>query len=144
MSTSNDIQNGASKSFLPIINGINQFSFVDEDERGKTLLATYALVSRLETPWVTVCRLAMAQVKCIIIKPYQVLPLTLSLEKSQPALGASLKVVKDLELFERWHERGDVALTYAELSALVSCDSLLLRTIILRPYRSACSCNVSH
>lgn len=43
----------------------------------------------------------------------------------KPAVGASLKVVKDLKLFERWHERGDVPLTHAELAELVPCDALL-------------------
>lgn len=48
-------------------------------------------------------------------------------QKLQPALGASLKVVKDLELFEKWHQRGDIALTHTELAELVPCDALLLR-----------------
>ena len=68
MSTPNGIQIGVPKSFLPTIQGINATSFVDDGERSKILLAAYALVSRLETPWETVCRLAMAQVKCILVQ----------------------------------------------------------------------------
>ena len=48
----------------------------------------------------------------------------------QPALGASLKVVKDLNLFEKWHQQGNVALTFEELAELVSCDGLLLRKAV--------------
>ena len=36
-------------------------------------------------------------------------------------------MAKDLRLFERWHERGDIPLTHKELAQLVSCDALLLR-----------------
>ena len=33
----------------------------------------------------------------------------------------------DLKLFERWHEYGEVAMTYEELAKLVSCGETLLR-----------------
>ncbi len=44
----------------------------------------------------------------------------------QPAIGAALKVIKDLELFEKWHERGDGAMRGDQLAEIVSCDPLLL------------------
>lgn len=45
-----------------------------------------------------------------------------SLTLHQPALGASLKVAKDLKLFDRWHERGDGEMTREQLAEMVSCD----------------------
>ena len=45
----------------------------------------------------------------------------------QPALSAALKVTKDLKLFEKWHDCGDVALGPNELAQLTSCDALLMR-----------------
>ena len=44
----------------------------------------------------------------------------------QPAIGAVLKVTKDLELFEKWHEHGDGAMRGDQLAEIVSCDPLLL------------------
>ena len=41
---------------------LNRSSFPNDGERSKALLAAYALVSRLETPWETVLRLSMGQV----------------------------------------------------------------------------------
>lgn len=37
-------------------------------------------------------------------------------------------MLKDLKLFERWHEHGDdIVMTYDELAELVSCDVILIR-----------------
>lgn len=47
---------------IQVLEHIDQSSFTDDGERNEALLAAYALVSRLETPWETVARLAMAQV----------------------------------------------------------------------------------
>lgn len=44
----------------------------------------------------------------------------------QPALGAALKVSKDLQLFDKWHEHGNGAMTREQLSAMVSCEPDLL------------------
>lgn len=52
----------AIKTVLPTLEGITQASFENDGERSKTLLAAYALISRLESPWETICRLAMSQV----------------------------------------------------------------------------------
>lgn len=110
---------------LSTFQSISQSSFKDDGERNEALLAAYALVSRLETPWETVCRLTMAQVKT----PPVSLSVKLALLRTnpQPALNASLKVLKDLNLFERWHEHGDIAMTSDELAELVPCDAMLLR-----------------
>ena len=43
----------------------------------------------------------------------------------QPALGAALKVSKDLRLFDKWHESGDGEMTREQLAEMVSCDSNL-------------------
>ncbi|EKV16252.1 S-adenosyl-L-methionine-dependent methyltransferase [Penicillium digitatum] len=90
------------------LSGVTPSSFENEDLRIKTLLAAYALVARLETPWETTARLCMGQ----------------------PALGAALKVCKDLQLFENWHQVGDHAATADELSKLVPCETALLDRLL--------------
>lgn len=92
------------EELMQTLNGINADTFSNDGKRIQTLLAAYALVSRLETPWDFVLRLCMGQ----------------------PALGAALKVSKDLQLFDKWHERGDGAMTREQLAAMVSCDPNLL------------------
>ncbi|KAK7182858.1 hypothetical protein DPSP01_011978 [Paraphaeosphaeria sporulosa] len=91
-----------------ILDGVSLSSFENEDQRGKALLAAYALAARLETPWETTARLCM----------------------SQPALGAALKVCKDLQLFEKWYEGGDKALSSEQLSDLVPCEAALLERLL--------------
>lgn len=44
------------------LNTISTGSIQNEGERFQTLLAAYALVSRLETPWEVIARLCMGQV----------------------------------------------------------------------------------
>ena len=41
---------------------VDSSSFADDGERIQALLATYAMLSRLETPWETIVRLSMGQV----------------------------------------------------------------------------------
>ncbi|KAI0139592.1 S-adenosyl-L-methionine-dependent methyltransferase [Hypoxylon sp. NC0597] len=86
------------------LNSIGANSFSNDGERIQAVLAAYALVSRLETPWEFVARLCMGQ----------------------PALGAALKVAKDLKLYDKWHEQGDQEMTYDQLAEMVSCDPALL------------------
>lgn len=59
---SNGVHRSVTDNFDATLDGINQSSFDDDGERSKALLAVYALASRRETPWETVCRLVMAQV----------------------------------------------------------------------------------
>ncbi|KAI4112941.1 MAG: hypothetical protein LQ345_005985 [Seirophora villosa] len=108
MTVANGVHSSAFEHLTPALEQINPSSFENDGERSKALQAAYALVSRLETPWETVCRLAM----------------------TQPALGASLKIVKDLQLFEKWHGSGHVTLDYKELADLVRCDALLLERLV--------------
>lgn len=96
------------QELLQTLEGMNAESFGNEEERIQAVLAAYALVSRLETPWEFVARLCM----------------------SQPALGASLKVGKDLRLFEKWHECGDGEMTSEQLAEIVSCDPALLARLL--------------
>ncbi|KAJ5497534.1 hypothetical protein N7463_009521 [Penicillium fimorum] len=91
-----------------VLSGVTTSSFENEDQRTKTLLEAYALIARLESPWETTARLCMGQ----------------------PALGAALKVCKDLELFENWHKVGGHAATADELSKLVPCETALLERIL--------------
>ncbi|OJI80340.1 hypothetical protein ASPTUDRAFT_937004 [Aspergillus tubingensis CBS 134.48] len=93
---------------LGTLNAISANSFDAESDRIKALLAAYALVSRLETPWERISRMCMGE----------------------PSLSASLKVVKDLQLFEKWHANGDEARSGDELTALVNCDRDLLGQIL--------------
>lgn len=110
-----------------VLDGVTPASFENEDQRIKTLLAAYALVARLETPWETTARLCMGQVCCSFC----------AFASShwtdgcglQLALGAALKVCKDLGLFEKWHEVGDKPMTAEELAKLVPCEAALLGKI---------------
>ncbi|KKK24807.1 hypothetical protein P175DRAFT_0439305 [Aspergillus ochraceoroseus IBT 24754] len=95
--------------FVHSIEGISASSFQFDGDRIQALAAAYSLVSRLETPWDTVARLCM----------------------TEPALGASLKVARDLHLFEKWYQLGDNAPQSGEqLAKLVGCDPVLLQRIL--------------
>ncbi|KAK8069621.1 S-adenosyl-L-methionine-dependent methyltransferase [Apiospora phragmitis] len=98
----------SSDKILQDLDSISADGFASDADRYKALLAAYHLVARLETPWDTVTRLCM----------------------TQPALGASLKVAKDLKLFEKWHERGGLAESTTDLAALVDCDPQLLARLL--------------
>ncbi|RMD44105.1 hypothetical protein DV735_g969, partial [Chaetothyriales sp. CBS 134920] len=93
------------------LEAINAESFTDEEDRIRTLFATYALVARLETPWEFIARFCMSQV-------------TSDFSTLHPSLG--LKLNKNLQLFEKWHDRGDGELSSKELAEMVSCDPALL------------------
>ncbi|EAT86515.1 hypothetical protein SNOG_06684 [Parastagonospora nodorum SN15] len=95
-------------SIVNVLNEISLSSLKDESQRSKALLAAYALVARLETPWETTARLCMGQ----------------------PALGATLKVCMDLQLFERWHDVGDKSMSSTELAELVQCEAALLERFV--------------
>lgn len=94
--------------FVRTIEGVSASAFTYDGDRIKALAAAYALASRLETPWDTVARLCM----------------------TEPALGASLKVARDLQLFEKWDKLGDVPQSGEQLGELVRCDVILLRRIL--------------
>lgn len=49
-------------SVITKLDAIKADDFHTDGDRSKALLAAYALVSRLETPWETVARLCMNQV----------------------------------------------------------------------------------
>lgn len=51
------------QELLQTLEGMNAESFGNEEERIQAVLAAYALVSRLETPWEFVARLCMSQVR---------------------------------------------------------------------------------
>ncbi|KAH7305261.1 S-adenosyl-L-methionine-dependent methyltransferase [Stachybotrys elegans] len=92
-------------SFIDTLERTTASSFGSDGDRIKALRAAYALISRLETPWDTVARLAM----------------------TEPALGAYLKIFRDLQVFEKWHHLGsDLPQTDADLSALTGAEPELL------------------
>ncbi|KAI3559148.1 hypothetical protein CABS01_02474 [Colletotrichum abscissum] len=95
-------------SFLKGIQDVTSTSFASEDERMQALLGTYALMARLEPPWETLVRICMTQ--------------------TQPALGATLKILKDLQLFEKWQARNGEPMTSCQLAELLggTCDPALL------------------
>ena len=62
LAPTNDIHTSSVASYFPTVGEISGSSFSDDGERSKALLAAYALVSRLETPWETILRLSMGQV----------------------------------------------------------------------------------
>lgn len=51
------------QTLLKTLEGINAESFDNDGERMCAVVAAYALVSRLETPWEFVARLCMGQVR---------------------------------------------------------------------------------
>ncbi|KAL0938432.1 o-methyltransferase [Colletotrichum truncatum] len=97
-------------SFIQNIENVNFDSFNDEGERMQALSATQALLARLESPWDTTVRLNM----------------------TQPALGAALKTVNDLQLFQKWHEHGNGSLTSTQAAEIVGgkCDARLLYRLL--------------
>ncbi|KAK1954615.1 S-adenosyl-L-methionine-dependent methyltransferase [Colletotrichum sublineola] len=70
---------------------------MSEEDRAEALQATYEAISILESPWETYVRLYM----------------------NTPSVIAGLKVIKDLKLMARWHEKGNVPMTSVELAELV-------------------------
>ncbi|KAL4875481.1 S-adenosyl-L-methionine-dependent methyltransferase [Aspergillus karnatakaensis] len=98
----------SAESIIEGLNAIHPEAFKSEHERQKALVAAYALVSRLETPWETTERICM----------------------NQPALGACLKIAKDLQLFPKWHETGLFAQNSNSLAELVGCQPELLVRIL--------------
>ncbi|KAK8124333.1 S-adenosyl-L-methionine-dependent methyltransferase [Apiospora kogelbergensis] len=96
-------------SFIHSIKDVNRSSFAFDGDRIQALRAAYALVSRLETPWDTVARLVL----------------------TEPALDATLKVLRDLKLFEKWDQAGaDHPQTAATLAEMTSCDPALLSRML--------------
>lgn len=110
------------QGILDGLNTITAESFANDGERNQAVIAAHALVSRLETPWEFVARFCMGQVR---IHPRPGLLMKNS-KSFQPALGAALKVGKDLQLFEKWHEHGDGEMTGEQLAGIVDCDPKLL------------------
>lgn len=51
------------QGYLQTIEGLDSSSFGNEEERLQALHATYALVSRIESPWEMIVRLGMGQVR---------------------------------------------------------------------------------
>jgi len=99
---------GILQGLMKSLENIDSDSFEDEGERAQAVVAAYALIARLETPWEFLARIGMGQ----------------------PALGASLKVGKDLGLYGKWHEAGGEEKTSQELASLVGCDTILLDRIL--------------
>lgn len=51
------------EGIVQTLNGISPASFANDGERIQAVVAAYALVARLETPWDFVLRLCMGQVR---------------------------------------------------------------------------------
>ncbi|MCJ1317167.1 hypothetical protein MMC15_002490 [Xylographa vitiligo] len=107
----NGYHSHSSKNVQDILESLNQIdspSFANDGDRIQAVVAAYALVARLETPWEFVLRTCMGQ----------------------PALGAALKVGKDLDLYQKWHERGDGEMTFQQLAEMLpATDPALLYRI---------------
>ncbi|KAJ5733504.1 hypothetical protein N7493_002290 [Penicillium malachiteum] len=107
------------ETILKSINDINSDSFETDGDRANTLLAAYALVSRLETPWETVSRIVL----------------------NEPFLAASLKILLDIKLFERWQEKGNMAESCDNLARMVNSDPSFLghrQSLTIYPARILC------
>lgn len=62
MNGTNGTSGQKSEDLVATLNGIGSDTFSNDGDRIQALLAAYALVSRLETPWDFVLRLCMGQV----------------------------------------------------------------------------------
>ena len=61
-----------SRTFQDLLQTLEEISgttFADDGERTEALMATYTLVSQLETPWETILRLCMGQVHVQSLHP---------------------------------------------------------------------------
>ncbi|KAK1469123.1 hypothetical protein CPAR01_03884 [Colletotrichum paranaense] len=97
------------QDYLRAVRGITASSFQTEEDRMKALLATYEVLSKLETPWDTYVRIHL----------------------NQPSVTAGIKIIKDLKLMMKWKEQGFVPMTSAQLAGLVgSCDPQLLHRFL--------------
>ena len=65
--TNGNHSNSPLQKLLHLVQGLDDSSFANDQERGQALLAAYALVSRIETPWETIVRIGMGQVCSISI-----------------------------------------------------------------------------
>lgn len=92
------------ESFLEGVNGVSRLSFSDDGQRSLALLAAYALVSRLESPWETILRCCMSQVSTTYHLRCNRLAAETCATSSKTALNASLKVARDIGLFEALHQ----------------------------------------
>ncbi|EFQ28173.1 uncharacterized protein GLRG_03317 [Colletotrichum graminicola M1.001] len=97
--------------YLRAVKDVTVSSFPSEEDRAEALQATYEAIAILESPWETYTRLYL----------------------NNPTVMAGLKVIKDLGLMGKWHEKGNIPMTSMELAELVGgCDSQLLRKYCLR------------
>ncbi|OHW98651.1 o-methyltransferase [Colletotrichum incanum] len=82
---------------------------MSENDRVEALQATYEALARLESPWDTYIRLQM----------------------NMPGVMAGLKIIKDLRLMAKWHEKGCIPMTSLQLAELVgNCDPQLLHRFL--------------
>lgn len=61
----NEQSQGFGKALQTLSAKVTPALLVNDEERTEALLAAYALVGQLETPWETMLRLSMAQVSAI-------------------------------------------------------------------------------
>ncbi|KAJ0160691.1 Demethylsterigmatocystin 6-O-methyltransferase, partial [Colletotrichum tanaceti] len=94
--------------YLSAVENITADAFASDKDRAEALQATYEAIGRLESPWETFVRI-------------------------QPAVDVGVKLIKDVGLMPKWHEKSNVPMTSAQLAELVgNCDpELLLRFIRL-------------
>ena len=65
--TNENHNNTTLQNLLNLVQCLDDSSFANDQERGQALLAAYALVIRIETPWETIVRIGMGQVCSISI-----------------------------------------------------------------------------
>ncbi|KAK1978582.1 S-adenosyl-L-methionine-dependent methyltransferase [Colletotrichum cereale] len=96
--------------YLRTVKEVTASSFTTEEDRREALQATYEVMAKLESPWESCVRFQM---------------------NMQPAVLAAIKVIKDLGLMVKWHERGDIPMTSAQLAELVqNCDPGLINRLL--------------
>ncbi|CCF33793.1 hypothetical protein CH063_05918 [Colletotrichum higginsianum] len=112
--TANSLNGGSTRGseYLCTVENVTADAFASDKDRAKALQATYEAIARLESPWETVVRIQanMAQ---------------------QSAVTLGLKIIKDVGLMPKWHEKGNIPMTSAQLAELVgNCDPQLLHRFL--------------
>ncbi|KAF4880868.1 O-methyltransferase [Colletotrichum siamense] len=96
----NGVQNGSpgpAQDFIRAAKNVTKCTFKDEEERMNTLSAAYEVIGKVETSWDTYVRMLL----------------------NQPATVGVLLTMKDLRLFEKWEENGNVPMTSLQLADMV-------------------------
>ncbi|KAI4114351.1 MAG: hypothetical protein LQ345_004846 [Seirophora villosa] len=134
------------QQLMSILNTISTDSIQNEGEKCQTLLAAYALVSRLETPWEVIARLCMGQPVCYAIwlqidcsdRPMWIRssqPLSLKTFSSQYT-GSGSPICMSSHLSRRQNSESRIAYIRCSYDATIPCFFKLLEYLARTGYQA--------